>query len=944
MSKIPSVLISTVVIFISASSLLYSMIQPDSVEAEKYYRQGKAFWGDVKYDSSNFYYEKAAEIFKKLSDWEKYIDCQKNIGINYRYLGNFSDAFNHLNDGLAALNFLKENSDSLRSELYNTVGSFYYEKGDFGKAYKYYTDMLDINERLFGTENVLTGRGYQNIGLIYYRTGDYEKALEYLGKALSIWQSTIGNEDPRLGNCYTNLSEVYFLKQNYSKSIEYTGKALKIWKDKLGEGHPYIAKIYNNLARAYTFDGKNEKALDYYYKAMQIRRDYAGEESPAVALSYASIGYVFTRLGNYNNAEYFLRKGIDIYKKVAPSNQGLADAYIFSGNLYRTEKNYITAVTYYDSALSIVWHGYNPDYPDLNSLKKILSAEQCISALSGRGRALAEEGETTSDVSVLKKSLSAFETALAVVRELEPGFGSEEPNLIFVPGNREIYKRGVDVSFKLYKLLKDPKYIESSFLFAEGEKTAILSESVDEAGVNKFKGLPDSLFSIEKDLRADITLYETRLKESEETNDSASIAVNKNLLLYFRTKYNELLSHLEKNFPSYYNLRYPETINIPEDIMRLLPQDAALIEYFTGDSSITIFSLTRKSVNAVTVDCDSTFLNEVRKFRAALKNSDYIKYLSSAYALYSKLIEPVTGFIKDKDRLYIIPDAILAYLPFDALLTKNYSGRFKGDYQDLDYLIKDYQISYHYSSELLKEALLHKSNNQKTSFAGFATVFTGGNKDLDRTAGVVDTNLINNHDFKVLIDSAKRYSYLSELEVKSIGNLFKQNDYPSDIYVDKASMESKLRSGEISRYKFIHFATYGIINEDHPYLSGLVFYNQEDSLNDDGILSAGEIYNSDIKADLLVLSRCESLPGKIVKGDGIYGFVRAFLYAGAHNIVVSLWPARDKSATILMLNFYKNILDGMDYSSALREAKLDIIDKNLYSNPLEWSSYILVGR
>ena len=162
--------------------------------------------------------------------------------------------------------------------------------------------------------------------------------------------------------------------------------------------------------------------------------------------------------------------------------------------------------------------------------------------------------------------------------------------------------------------------------------------------------------------------------------------------------------------------------------------------------------------------------------------------------------------------------------------------------------------------------------------------------------------------------------------------------------MNKAATEEELKSDKIAGHKFLHLATHGFINEEHPDLSGLIFYGTDDSSSNDGILYAGDIFNLTLNADLLVLSACEIGLGKTINGEGIYGLTRAFFYAGANNLIVSLWQVADKSTSVLMINFYKNILNGVDYSSALRQIKLDMIKGGLYSYPLEWSPFILIGR
>ena len=208
-------LILSIISLIPVREIL-SMVKPDSLEAENLYKKAEDYWRDVRYDSSNFYYEKASSLFQENKDWERYIECQNNIGANYRYLGNFAEAISHLNMGIDAINNLDENQDSLRIKLYNNIGFVYFEMGYFDKAYKYYSSMLGISERVFGTKDINTGRGYQNIGLIYYSTGDYAKALRYLDKAYSIFSADSEKYNIQLANCYTNYSKIYLSKKDYS--------------------------------------------------------------------------------------------------------------------------------------------------------------------------------------------------------------------------------------------------------------------------------------------------------------------------------------------------------------------------------------------------------------------------------------------------------------------------------------------------------------------------------------------------------------------------------------------------------------------------------------------------------------------------------------------------------------------------------------------------------
>jgi CHAT domain-containing protein len=150
----------------------------------------------------------------------------------------------------------------------------------------------------------------------------------------------------------------------------------------------------------------------------------------------------------------------------------------------------------------------------------------------------------------------------------------------------------------------------------------------------------------------------------------------------------------------------------------------------------------------------------------------------------------------------------------------------------------------------------------------------------------------------------------------------------------------------LAKYKVLHFATHGFVNSERPELSGLVLA-QDTTGGEDGVLYSGEIYNLKLNADLVVLSACETGLGKIQKGEGIIGLTRALLYAGAKNMIVSLWQVADESTSDLMVDFYKNSLENkgqIAYSEALRNAKLKMISEGRYAHPLYWSPFILIGK
>ena len=156
--------------------------------------------------------------------------------------------------------------------------------------------------------------------------------------------------------------------------------------------------------------------------------------------------------------------------------------------------------------------------------------------------------------------------------------------------------------------------------------------------------------------------------------------------------------------------------------------------------------------------------------------------------------------------------------------------------------------------------------------------------------------------------------------------------------------EALIKANNLKNYKYLHFATHGMVNESKPELSRVFLCPKGD---EDGSLFSGEIYNLKINADLVTLSACETGLGKIAEGEGIVGLSRSLMYAGAENLVVSLWQVADASTAQLMIDFYKEHLYHSEndlFSDDLRKAKLKLLNSENYYNPYYWAPFILVGK
>jgi CHAT domain-containing protein len=343
-------------------------------------------------------------------------------------------------------------------------------------------------------------------------------------------------------------------------------------------------------------------------------------------------------------------------------------------------------------------------------------------------------------------------------------------------------------------------------------------------------------------------------------------------------------------------------------------------------------------------------------------------YTITANYLFNQLFpEGVGDNIKN---IVVIRDGLMSIIPFEALFTEDYMG---DDYEEMPYLIKECNISYALSANLFhatfQEALNSEAAEDERAHAVlFAPVFadesTGGVHSNTRSVlGLMDDAAGAHNKTEEQKEKPQANKLLSgatvtplpgtEAEVHTIHSMFQAKQLDSKALTHDDANEEFIKNGGLRDHRFIHIATHGFVNEETPELSG-VLLAQDPNSHEDGILYAGEIYNINLNADLITLSACETGLGKITKGEGVLGLMRALLYAGSKNVMVSLWKVSDESTAELMADFYKSVIEKehaeagapLGYSKLqehLRNAKLTMIHQAKFAKPYYWSPFILIG-
>ncbi len=962
-------------------TLLY-IDENDTIVADAYHILGKQYYYQSKLDSTLFYWKKTFELRLGL-----FGEIHPDVAISFSNIG--AVYYSKCEYDLALKQFFKalqiqkglldESHTSIASFIFN-IAAVYDEKSEYDLALQYYFEALQMFKELQGDINTNVASCYNNIGLNYSTKGEYNLALEYLLKSLQIFKEILGENHKSVASNYSNIGINYSNKNDYDLALQYYFKALQIFKELFGEKHTDVASTYFLIGNANKNLEEYGLALEYYFKALEIYKELRGETHTDVAKSYIHIGKVYCKEKEYDLTLKYYFKALKIRKELfGEKHNYVAWAYHAIGNCYSFKNEYHQALQYYQKGLAACLRNFNDtaniytvpvieDYLNWNVVLEILQAKAEIFAdsninLPGFGNL---EG--------LEEALRHYQACDTLISKVRRDINTKSDKIALGEKASKVYERGINVCLDLASgggaetrhalslhhhqqaLSQQMKYTDLAFYFSEKNKASVLLESLAAADARKFAGIPDLLLALEHKLSIDIVSYKQILAAGQ---DSLTRVNFQDKLFKENRSHDSLLLVFENSYPKYFELKYNQNPATVAEIQKQLDSETAMISYFTGDSSITIFTLTSNNLEISTTPVEvnfDTLISDFCYYGLAYGTNPYRfakTYKQTAYDLCLKLIP--NNLDKNIKNLIIIPDAALGTIPFETLLTAKPGNK---EWKDLPYLIKKYNVSYAYSANLFLHTFpQHPAKDDESAplndWLALAPVF-----DNTNIAGTtIETQAMMDEIYAFVDDTIStrgrliNEDYIRELpgtetEVNLIFDAFDKKNLSATLKTRSQANEEFVKSGELKNYRYLHFATHGFVNIQKPELSG-IFLAQDTLSAEDGILYTGEMYNLDLNSDLIVLSACETALGKITRGEGIIGLGRALMYAGTKNLMVSLWEVPDLSTSTLMTSFYNNMLDDGQQSNVLtylRQAKLKMIDEGTYAHPYYWSPFILIGK
>ena len=849
-------------------------------------------------------YEEAYRFFKKagldyrLSDeFGAYAQCNMYMGLCLTRLGSFSESIELVENTLAYLNDVIPNNDYLYAEGKRILGEAFLNVGRNEKALQ----LLKEAESMYPDSAFLEkSECYNSLGITYWNNGNRDLAQKYHEQALRIRTDKYGMKSLPAANSYNNLG-ILDIEDNPLDATIFLNRALRIYQEKFGDVHPQVAYCMINLARAKGNQDLYEEAFELLEQVQQIWERIYPNDHPAKAFTLSALGRLQAQQGNPDQAIHTQESALKMYVKLyGPKHPDVANTYFLIGSYYQQKAEFKLALENYQRSIyaNVESETFNSLY-DLPSLDSYLNGDYLLSSLMAKAKALeARHLEKTLQPKDLKAAIETYQKADTLVSELRNIRVNEVDKLRLGETARLIYSNGISLTSIL---TRQPFFghfhYPTMFNFFERSKSSVLLNAINDTKAKSYGGIPDALLTYEDSLKKEITFIQQKIAQGDDSEQ------NKERLFKLKTSYNDFIKELEENYPEYYNLKYATSFASLDEIKNYLKEDETLVMYFLDTDQLFQLQVSKSKTHFEEVALPESFFRNISAYRNSLRFK--IRSGQIQQELYSSLV-PVP-FLTEK--LIILADGQLNTIPFESIKNPE-TGR---------YLIEDHSISYDFSASLMLQRASTEEKFSKDIFLAAPIDFSGHQEVLTNLPG-------------------------TEEEINELKYLFVSKDRSTDILKKEQAIEPRFKDSSLSKYKYVHLATHGVVDEETPELSRIYLYPNDEN---DGQLYSGDIYNMTVNADLVTMSACETGLGKIHSGEGIIGLSRALLYSGANNLLVSLWQVSDASTAQLMIDFYKNHLgttEEINYREALRRAKINMIHSESYPDPYYWAAFVLIGK
>ena len=788
-----------------------------------------------------------------------------------------------------------------------------------------------------------------NGGVVFGRTGDAEQAIARFERAIAVARDVgyrllevqaLNN----LGIAYKNVGE-------YARALKAYGEALTV-------AHvakmPLEAGVLNNLGSLQEKLGQYDEARDAQLQALALARSAGNRATEARALS--SIGRAYDGLGDY-------QKALDLHRQALEIRRELADLPGEAASLHGEGR---------------ALHRLGDDGGAIAALEEELRLQRTLKNPQSEGEALEELAVIARDRGDLQTAADRIREALDREEALRSQLTSPQLRSSFTAAEHDKYEWYIDLQQQRHRAEPAAGYDAAALEINERARARVLLESMLHGRVDLKQGIDPALLERERALQKQISDASAQLTRASSSGRSgADATTSAESLERLTADYERLQVEIRNRSPQYASLTQPKPLSAHTIQSDVLDDDTVLLEFALGDARSWLWAVTRQAILSVELPSRSTIESAARALyeqytaRQLRSGEDAAAYgarvgaadrgiQKDAAALSRMLLGGVASRLQGEwkgKRLAVVLAGALDYLPFAAL-------PMPGDVDGVT-LASEFEVVELPSASVLAAIRTETSSRPRASRA-VAVVADPVFDRADVRVGSDHASVPARRDPRDMADASEErgleflrsdveghdefavgsgYARLpfTRREADAIASLVAREDVFEA--TDFQASRPTVLSGALQGYRIVHFATHGVLDDSRPALSGLILSLVDQRGNpQDGFLRLHDIYNTRVDADLVVLSACQTALGKQIRGEGLVGLARAFMYAGAPRVVASLWEVSDVATAELMRRFYRNMLQqNLTPAAALRSAQLEIAKKPQWRSPYYWAGFVLQG-
>jgi CHAT domain-containing protein/Tfp pilus assembly protein PilF len=879
-------------------------------------------------------YNRAMPLSRTAGDLRSQAYLLNNIGVLHAKTGKLHEALEYLKQ--APPLYHAANARSEESQALTTIAGVYGDLGERQKALESLNRALPLAREV--GDKYAESYTLMRMGTNYNAIGEKQKALDHYNQALEL--SRIAGDRRGQANILAFIGAFYSALDEKQKALAYYNQVLGLVRgagDRRSE-----AGALTNIGEVYAALGDRKKALDYYNQSLTIRREVSDRLGEAVTL--AVIGSLYASAGEIEKGVDALTRSLTLRREMGDRG-GEASALTRLGIVFRTTTENEKALKHFDEALSL-WRNVGDRGSEASVLYNIAGVSL-------------ERGEYL-------KARESIEAAVNIAESVRNKFASQDMRTSYSASVQQYYASNINILMRLHKERPAEGHAARALQVSERARARTLLESLGEARAGLRHGVDEQLLESERDLLQKLNARAERqsrlLSRKDVTDEFAALQTE---LTKLTTEYQNIQTEIRRKSPRYAALTQPTPLTLSEIQNNLLDDDTILLEYALGDDRSFLWLVTKTSLNSYELPKRAEIEASAREVYALLSDTKRAQgseinaqYQAAVRKLSDILLAPAAAQLKAK-RLVVVSDGAMQYIPFSALPVPAGSSQ----NSVTEPLASIFEIVSLPSASTL--AVLRRETGNRTRVSKTVAIFADPVfSDRDERLEAVKIGLPKGDEKTTASLGGTRsfleraYNWRGETDGELVLPRLPFTRREADAILSAAPAGSALTaldfqanrqtalSQNLSAYRIVHFATHGLLHSEHPELSGVVLsLVNEKGQPVDGFLRLNEIYNLDLAAELIVLSACQTALGKEVKGEGLIGLTRGFMYAGSPRVVASLWKVDDVATAELMKIFYQKMLRGrMAPSAALRAAKIQMMKQKRWNAPFYWAAFELQGE